>query len=142
MNVDASATGTAPTEGTDWFALVQQCQLSGISGNILANCEPASVSHNSYELILDREQSALYSEDQQPKIAQALSETLQRPVTVTVNIGMLPSESPAQRRRREKQQAIDELHHRFNTDPGVLALIAEFDARVDQDSLQIIKSTP
>lgn len=138
--VDSSATGPVPTEASDWFTLVQQCHLSGISGNILANCVPASATHDAYELILDREQSALYSDDQQPKIAQALSETLQRPISVTVRIGTLPSESPAQRRRREKQQAIDELHHRFNNDPGVLALIAEFDARVDQESLQIIKS--
>ena len=96
---------------------------------------------DAYALILDEQQSALYSEDQQPKIAQALSELLQRPVTVMIQVGSLPSESPAQRRRREKQQAIDELHHRFNTDPGVLALISEFDARVDQESLQITGTT-
>lgn len=136
----AEDTTRASVINQDWFALVQQCQLSGISGNILANCVPESATGSAYVLILDQQQSALYSQDQQPRIAQALSETLQRPVSVDIRIGMLPSESPAQRRRREKKQAIDELHHRFNTDPGVLALIAEFDAKVDQDSLQIIQN--
>jgi DNA polymerase-3 subunit gamma/tau len=130
-----------PGDDNDWYALVQRCQLSGITGNILANCVPVSATDGRYMLILDQDQSALYSDDQQPRIAQALSETLQRSIAVEIRIGALPSESPAQRRRREKQQAIDELHHRFNTDPGVLALIAEFDARVDQASLQIVKGS-
>ncbi len=140
-NPEPGPRAAAPVDGMDWFALVQQCQLSGISGNILANCVPETVTTDAYVLILDREQSALYADDQQPKIAQALSETLQRPVSVVIRIDALPSESPAQRRRREKQQAIDDLHHRFNTDPGVLALIAEFDAKVDQASLLIVKGS-
>lgn len=133
--------GSVPAMGDDWFVLVQQCQMTGISGNILANCVPESISHDTYALILDKQQSALYSDEQQPRIAQALSETLGRPVSVDIRVGALPSESPAQRRRREKQQTIDELHHRFNTDPGVLALISEFDAKIDQDSLQIVNKS-
>jgi DNA polymerase III subunit gamma/tau len=122
---------------SDWYTLVQACGLSGISGNILANCVPEFTDDHTVRLILDIDQSALYSEDQAARIATALGETLGRPLSVEIRIDKLPSESPAERKRREKQAAIEALYQRFNTDPGVVALVDTFGARVEQDSLQI-----
>lgn len=127
----------ASLEPEDWYTLVQRCALSGISGNILANCVPEYRDEHLIRLILDINQSALYSVDQAAHIAEALSDTLGHPLSVEIRVDTIPSESPAERKRREKQAAILALHQCFHDDPGVVSLVNTFDAHVEQDSLQI-----
>src|SRR5699024_2203984 len=123
--------------GQDWFELVCATRHGGISGNILQNCVVESWHEAEVRLVLVESHSALYSPDHANEIAQALSESLGREINVTITVGPLGSESPAIRRRREKQNAIDAAHHRFSNDPGVLALIADLDAEIDSESLVI-----
>jgi DNA polymerase-3 subunit gamma/tau len=124
-------------ESEDWYTLVQRCALSGISGNILANCVPEYRDEHLIRLILDINQSALYSVDQAAHIAEALSDTLGHPLNIEIRVDTIPSESPAERKRREKQAAILALHQCFHNDPSVISLVNTFDAHVEQDSLQI-----
>ena len=121
----------------DWYALVAATTLHGISGNILHNCVPEFWSDTELQLVLDQSHSALYNPDHDREIAEALSASLQQDVTVSIRVGALDQESPAAKRRREKQAAIEAAHQRFNTDPGVQALVDTFAAEVDADSLVI-----
>lgn len=116
----------------DWYGLVQRSGLAGISGNILWNCVLSGRQNDQLSLTLDQQQSALYSTDHAERIAHALSDSLGYPVTVNISIGELNQESPAQRRAREKQEAIAALHQRFHNDPGVKALVQTFDASIEQ----------
>jgi DNA polymerase-3 subunit gamma/tau len=125
----------------DWYKLVSECGLSGISGNILWNCVPASAESDRFVLVLDQQQSALYSSEHAEIIAHALSESLGRSVGVEISIGPVAAETPAERRRREKAAAIEALHQRFYQDVGVMALVAGFDAKIDDDSLEISRVT-
>jgi DNA polymerase-3 subunit gamma/tau len=125
----------------DWYKLVSECGLSGISGNILWNCVPASAESDRFVLVLDQQQSALYSSEHAEIIAHALSESLGRSVGVEISIGPVAAETPAERRRREKAAAIEALHQRFYQDVGVIALVAGFDAKIDDDSLEISRVT-
>jgi DNA polymerase-3 subunit gamma/tau len=125
----------------DWYKLVSQCSLAGISGNILWNCVPASADSDSFVLVLDHQQSALYSSEHAEIIAHALSENLGFSVRVKISIGPVATETPAERRRREKAAAIEALHQRFYQDVGVKALVAGFDAKIDGDSFEIPRVT-
>ena len=125
----------------DWYKLVSECGLSGISGNILWNCVPASAESDRFVLVLDQQQSALYSSEHAEIIAHALSESLGRSVGVEISIEPVAAETPADRRRREKAAAIEALHQRFYQDVGVMALVAGFDAKIDDDSLEISRVT-
>jgi DNA polymerase III subunit gamma/tau len=124
----------------DWFVLVSECHLSGISGNILWNCLPSAVQPDRYVLVLDELQSALFNADHADIIAAALSESLGRKIKVEINIGPVSVETPAVRRRREKAQALEALHQRFYQDHGVMSLIASFDATIDKESLEVPRS--
>lgn len=128
-------------EDIDWYKLVSQCSLSGISGNILWNCVPASAESDRFVLVLDQQQSALYNSEHAETIAHALSESLGRSVVVEISIGPVATETPAERRRREKAAAIEALHQRFYQDVGVKALVAGFDAKIDGDSFEIPRVT-
>lgn len=116
----------------DWYRLVEQCPISGISANILWNCIPASQTATHMDLLLDENQSALYSSDQDERIARALSEISGREITVSINKSALSTETPAQRRARLKREAIEALHQSFHNDPGVVSLVTTFDARIEQ----------
>jgi len=136
-----SAPGLSGTADDDqWYALVARCGLTGFSGNILWNCVPGSITENHYSLLLDINQSALYTPDHAESIAAALSDSLGTSVTVTIDIAKLSTESPAARRAREKQQAIDALHQNFYNDPGVMALVKTFDASIEQLRTQYDRS--
>jgi len=126
----------------DWFALVSECQLSGISGNLLWNCLPSLVQSDRYVLVLDELQSALFNADHADIIADALSDNLGRKIKVEINIGPVSAETPAARRRREKVQALEALHQRFYKDHGVMSLVASFDATIDEDSLEVSRPQP
>lgn len=129
-SIDAAA---APvTDIDDWYRLVEQCRLTGISANILWNCIPDSQTVSHMDLLLDENQSALYSIDQDQHIARALSEVSGREMTVSISKAALNTETPAQRRARIKREAIEALHHSFHNDPGVVALVTTFDARIEQ----------
>jgi DNA polymerase-3 subunit gamma/tau len=129
------------SEAIDWYRLVSECSLSGISGNILWNCVPVSAESDSFVLVLDQQQSALYNSEHAEIIAHALSESLGRSVGVEISIGSVATETPAARRRREKAAAIEALHQRFYQDVGVMALVAGFDARSVGDSFEIPRVT-
>jgi len=124
---------------SDWYALVQACELGGISGNILWNCDLQAIDGNSYQLILDETQSALFSPDHQAVIAEALSTVRGQQVQVSIRTGAPERETPATRRRREKAEAIAAIHHKFHDDPAVLSLLKTFNATVEPDSLEIAR---
>jgi DNA polymerase-3 subunit gamma/tau len=128
-------------EVIDWYQLVSECSLSGISGNILWNCVLVSAESDRFVLVLDQQQSALYNSEHAEIIAHALSESLGRSVGVEISIGPVATETPAERRRREKAAAIEALHQRFYQDVGVMALVVGFDAKIDGDSFEISRVT-
>lgn len=128
---------TAMPARQDWYSLVSSCGLAGISGNILWNCVVENCDHNSYQLILDEGQSALFNPDHVQAIAAALSDYSGQPVSVQIRVAAVTEETPAARRRREKSEAIAAVHQTFYDDDGVNALLNTFNARIEPDSLEI-----
>ncbi|HLT63594.1 MAG TPA: DNA polymerase III subunit gamma/tau, partial [Pseudohongiella sp.] len=138
--VPAQPVTPEPVAGdSDWYVLVQACELGGISGNILWNCDREAVEADTFRLVLDESQSALYSPDHQAAIAEALSAVTGRTVQVVIRIARPAQETPAARRRREKNEAVAAIHRQFNEDPFVVSLLETFDAKVEQDSLEIAR---
>lgn len=123
----------------DWYGIVSGCALAGISGNILWNCVVESSAADNYRLLLDETQSALFSPEHQQSIAEALSEFLDRSIQVEIRVGAVDEETPAARRRREREAAVAARHQLFHDDPGVCALVARFDAVVEPESLEITR---
>src|SRR5690606_13389119 len=84
---DTLQTEVVSDESSDWYMLVQACELGGIGGNILWNCDLHAIEGNSYQLILDETQSALFSADHPSMIAEALSTVRQQPIELSIRIG-------------------------------------------------------
>ena len=118
-----------------WLKVYFQLPVSGIVANILANSVWSSATNEHISFLLDRSQSAVYNEDIDARLAQALGDYFNSPLAVSVEIAEIELETPAalgQRIREEKQQAMID---NFVNDDKVQQLLHKFSATVAKDSI-------
>lgn len=120
-----------------WIALVEELSVAGITGNLLANCVPDAQDESSLSLVLDESQSALFNDEHLRRITQCLSSHFGREMNVTIAIGRLQVESPAQRRQRMKEERVQEAIQNFEKDENVQAILQHFSAHIQQGSISI-----
>ncbi len=119
-----------------WNALVTTMGLTGMTGNLLSNCVLEARTDDTLTLRLDETQSALYNREQEQRIAQALQRHLARPLEISIHVGALDAESPAQFRGRLAAEALERARQEFSNDEHVQALIHHFSAHIVPGSVQ------
>jgi DNA polymerase-3 subunit gamma/tau len=126
------ATGLA----AEWLDLFPRLGLSGMTGNIGANCTLVSVGDDVWRLHLDPAQSALFNATQQRRLNDALNQHLGRTLKLEVEVRRPEQETPAQaaarKRAARQQQAVDAIA----SDPLVLKMIELFGAQVRADTIE------
>ncbi len=126
------ATGLA----AEWLDLFPRLGLSGMTGNIGANCTLVSVEDDVWRLHLDPAQSALFNATQQRRLNDALNQHLGRTLKLEVEVRRPEQETPAQaaarKRAARQQQAVDAIA----SDPLVLQMIELFGAQVRADTIE------
>ncbi|MGJ8689312.1 MAG: DNA polymerase III subunit gamma/tau [Gammaproteobacteria bacterium] len=121
-----------------WHQVVSELGITGITGNLLANCVLESRSEDTISLVLDTTQSALYNEEHGRRIKQALKEYYGAAYTIELRSGEINTESPAQYQSRLRAEALDNARTEFENDKHVQALIDTFSAHIVTDSVSII----
>lgn len=120
----------AGADDLNWYELVMQLGIGGVTKMIVENCVPESVALPNLHLVLDAAHETLLSEAQQQQIQRALVEKLGQDVVVSITLGQPQMETPSRRTARlaaERQQAAEQ---EINSDPNVAKLMSDFDARV------------
>ena len=112
--------------------------VTGITGNLLANCVLLSMDENSMTLALDETQSALFNEEHGRRIGDLLREHFQRPLDISIEIAGIDAESPARYQQRKREEALLQAQQAFENDEHVQALVTNFSARIMPDSVKII----
>lgn len=115
-----------------WYQTLQAIGMNGIAPSLLWNCVVEKVQNQRIFLLLDETQSALYSADQNSALASLLGQQLNTDCQVDVTVTAVHEETPSARRRREREEAIAALENRFQSDPGVMGLLAKFDASIEE----------
>ena len=122
----------------DWKAVCDGLGQGGLLHNTAINLVVSQVQGNHIAFTLDRDNSALYDEVQQGRLAEVLSDYFAQPVTVAIDVGAIDGESPrmtAERLRAERlQAAIDSLR----ADPNIQALAQVFNAELVEASVKPI----
>lgn len=128
----------APRNTTDrWIQLVRELGITGITGNLLANCVLVDINDDTVTLALDETQSSLYNEEHGRRIEQVLCEHFKRPLKLTLQITEIDTESPAQFRQRMREEALDQARSEFAEDEHIQAIITTFSAHIVPDSVSI-----
>ncbi len=126
------ATGLA----AEWLDLFPRLGLSGMTGNIGANCTLVAVEDDVWRLHLDPAQSALFNANQQRRLNDALNQYHGRTLKLEVEVRRPEQETPAQAAARKRAARQRQAEEAIASDPLVLKMIELFGAQVRADTIE------
>lgn len=126
------ATGLA----LQWLELFPQLPVSGMTGNIAANCTLISADGDDWLLHLDPGQSALFNSTQQRRLNEALNQHLGRTLRLQIELIRPEQETPAQAAARKRAERQHDAELSIEQDPLIQQMIKQFGARVRHDTIE------
>ncbi|MDD0974670.1 DNA polymerase III subunit gamma/tau [Pseudomonas fontis] len=126
------ATGLA----LQWLELFPQLSISGMTGNIAANCTLMAVEGDHWLLHLDPNHSALFNATQQRRLNDALNQAVGRTLSLTIELIRPEQETPAQAASRKRANRQREAEASIENDPFIQQMIKQFGATVRHDSIE------
>ncbi|MEM6581042.1 MAG: DNA polymerase III subunit gamma/tau [Pseudomonadota bacterium] len=136
---DASTSLCSLSNG-NWSHVLEQLGLTGIVYTIANNCAVARCEDDTLSLVLDTDNAALFNAGHRQQIGDALERYFGTKLSLQIEPGDLPSESPAQRQLRlakERQQTAEAV---LEADPVLQKLISRFDGELDRSSITPVDS--
>lgn len=136
---------TAPATPADvtaesWPQLLAALPLTGMVHNVASHCAFSHREGECLHFIRDEAQTALFNDGHVGRIAQALSAHLGCQVTVAINTGDLPAETPAMLRQRQIAQRQAQAVADIEADGCLRGLIERFDGALDRNSISPLDS--
>ncbi|CAM4073464.1 DNA polymerase III subunit tau [Pseudomonas reidholzensis] len=129
------ATGLA----LQWLELCPQLPVSGMTGNIAANCTLISAEGDDWLLHLDPAQGALFNSTQQRRLNDALNQHLGRTLQLRIELIRPEQETPAQAASRKRSERQHEAEVSIEQDPLIQQMIRQFGATVRQDTIEPVE---
>ncbi|QHG66188.1 DNA polymerase III subunit gamma/tau [Pseudomonas putida] len=126
------ATGLA----LQWLELFPQLPVSGMTGNIAANCTLMAADGDDWLLHLDPGQGALFNTTQQRRLNEALNQHLGRTLNLRIELIRPEQETPAQAASRKRAERQQDAVLSIEQDPLIQQMIKQFGATVRQDTIE------
>lgn len=123
-----------------WCDVADALQVSGVARNIVNNCALVAIKPDALALALDPVQSTLFNDAARERITQALVDYFGDRIALDISIGELPAESPAQRKARLRDEALQKARADIENDPNVQLLVSQFAASIDYQSIAPVTS--
>ncbi|AXM98646.1 DNA polymerase III subunit gamma/tau [Pseudomonas plecoglossicida] len=130
------ATGLA----LQWLELFPQLPVSGMTGNIAANCTLMAVDGDDWLLHLDPGQGALFNATQQRRLNEALNQHLGRTLHLRIELIRPEQETPAQAAARKRAERQQDAVSSIQQDPLIQQMIKQFGATVRQDTIEPVEA--
>ncbi|KAF1057112.1 MAG: hypothetical protein GAK45_02554 [Pseudomonas citronellolis] len=129
---------TQPATGLalQWLELFPQLPVSGMTGNIAANCTLISADGDDWLLHLDPGQGALFNSTQQRRLNEALNQHLGRTLRLQIELIRPEQETPAQAAARKRAERQHDAELSIEQDPLIQQMIKQFGARVRHDTIE------
>ena len=124
-----SSPAHSPAEGS-WHQLIEGLELDAIGRAIVEHSLPVEQGAERLRLVLDRDQGALLDEERVAAIEQALRGRLGEGLQLSIEVGELAGETPAQRKARLGKELQAEAERQLREDGLVQSLISTFDGRL------------
>ncbi|AUA33794.1 DNA polymerase III subunit gamma/tau [Pseudomonas sp. SGAir0191] len=130
------ATGLA----LQWLELFPQLPVSGMTGNIAANCTLIAADGDDWLLHLDPGQGALFNATQQRRLNEALNQHLGRTLNLRIELIRPEQETPAQAAARKRLERQHEAEASIEHDPLIQQMIKLFGAKVRHDTIEPVEA--
>ncbi|WP_020208941.1 DNA polymerase III subunit gamma/tau [Gilvimarinus chinensis] len=119
-----------------WPQIFLGLDVGGVTKNIAANCELIGRQGNQLHFILDENNSSLFGDGQQQRLADTLTDYYGEPVKVMIQPGAVNTETPAQIAARKRSERLAEAVEAVKSDPIVQQLVEHFAAELNLESVQ------
>ncbi len=127
---------SSPVTSTDWPAIVSSLKLGGMARMLADQCELKSHDGNTMLLGLAEAHKHLLDKTYQDKLIAALKQKFGEQLKVQIELGAASGQSPVEVRARAKAEKQAEAVAAIESDPFIRDLVDQFDARIDQASIQ------
>jgi DNA polymerase III subunit gamma/tau len=123
-------------DASNWTAVVEAANLSGMVRQFALNCVPATFEHGVLALRLDQATADRRTRPIEDKLLQGLSKYLGREIRVTFDTAQSALATPARQRLLQEQDKVIRAAAAFEADPAVKGLRERFGADVDAASVK------
>ena len=113
-----------------WHEHVDAIAPSGVSAMILEHSLLTFHNEQRWVLVLDESHDTLLNDTQRTAINTLVSNYVQRPIRVDIELGKIEAETPAVRKRRLADERYQAAVTSLEADANVQALLHEFDAKL------------
>ena len=133
----AAAKAAAPVAVGDWHGMLEGLKLGGMVRELAHHCELAEQGEGTIKLRLNpAHKSLLMNKAPQEKLQAALATYHGRPVRLTIEIGDLNGETPAQRAESARTEMQNRAIESLEQDAFVRDMIETFDATINEQSIK------
>ncbi len=140
--VAADAPAAAPLKfDNNWAGLIEAMQLRGMVRQLAVNCTLKQKAGHEISLTLNQDFAQLLNPSLQSKLEEALSSSLQEKIKLSIELGQLQVESPAQTEARNQAERQQDAERSIEQDPMVQALKDNFNAEVVPNSVKPLQNT-
>jgi len=133
-----STVSAAAAMHQDWPAMISAMKLDGITKQLAINCMLEKMDGEVCLLALDPAHKSLMTQKRVDKLQSGLQAYVGKPIKLTINSIKPALDTPAiqeaKMRKGQQQAAVDAIH----SDPRIIALQEQFDARVLPGSIEPI----
>ena len=132
-----SAGAVRPSQSLlDWALLLETLPLAAMAREVALHCVPVDMQDARWEMVLDESRAALYGDHHRRTIEAALQAHFGREIALQLTSGVPPEPTPAMRIERLRSARQAEAVAQLRGDERVLALMQQFDARLDESSVR------
>jgi DNA polymerase-3 subunit gamma/tau len=133
---NASTIKLTSIDASNWPAVVEAANLSGMVRQFALNCVPATFEHGVLALQLDQATADRRTRPIEDKLLQGLSKYLGRDIRLTFETAQSALATPARQRLLQEQDKVVRAAAAFEADPAVKGLRERFGADVDAASVK------
>jgi DNA polymerase-3 subunit gamma/tau len=131
------ANGSGAGAGGDWHAILGSLKLGGMVRELAHHCELAELAEGTVKLRLNpAHKSLLMNKAPQEKLQIELAAHFGRPLRLSIEIGELAGETPAQRTSNERAEKHSRAIAALEQDAFVRDMIDTFDATINEQSIK------
>ena len=121
---------------SNWPAVVEAANLSGMARQFALNCVPAAFEHDLLTMKIDQATADRRTRPIEDKLVQGLSKYFGRDIRITYETTQSTLATPARQRAIEEQDRVVRATAAFEADPAVKGLRERFGADVDAASVK------
>ncbi|MBQ75628.1 MAG: DNA polymerase III subunit gamma/tau [Gammaproteobacteria bacterium] len=136
-------TGTVGETGLseNWVDILGKLNLSGVTQTLAANCTLSRCENGHYYLLLNEHHATLWNKTHETRISQALAILYGHEIGVSIEVGIIEAETPAELDRRQQQEIQAKAVKAIEEDRNIQELIQNFNGTIDRDSISPVPQT-